>query len=120
MSTYDSYLLRGSDDAPPYPETPTETRRRLRTSPYEFDVEGDVDCRGVPAAYMINAPGRTLPAPNNARARRIRLRIFRRLTRETRLSQQAAFAYHRKTTCWPTCMCERCWPDPNDDDPFLA
>lgn len=97
MSSYDSYLLRGSDDWPDYPETPSEIRARLKRFPYEFDLEGVLDANDLPWTVMINSPGRHMKIPMNARARRIRQRIFHRLTRRDRKAREAM---RLDVTCW--------------------
>lgn len=70
----------------PWPESPAQVRARLRRTGFLFELEGGLDRFDRPVVYLCaGVPGQ----PTNARARRIRDRVFRRLTAAVRRKRRA-------------------------------
>ena len=84
--SYDSWLLSGSDDAPPYPPTPSEVRRaaaQARPFQVEWDCEQvGVDAEGWPDMRPVWTYSLDKRFPQNARALRLQARLFRRVVRQ--------------------------------------
>jgi len=76
---YDAWLESGLNDLEVDEPTLAEVRAAIRECPYEFKVEGWVERSGKVRSSMTASSARRHPAPNNAKAKRIRQRIFRRL-----------------------------------------
>lgn len=70
------------DDNEVDPPTLAQVKAANRKYPYEFQIEGYVDMNNNTCYVQVCNEVRCHPAPNNARAKRLSRRIFRRLLKE--------------------------------------